>query len=696
MTDALPLLIEIGTEELPPTSLTALESSFGQLISEALNKDGFEHSGLQTFATPRRLAVLIKDIATTQPDQTVDRRGPALKAAYDQAGQPTKALAGFARSCGVPIDTRFETVTSDKGAWVVYRATRPGLPLTDRLEPILEETSQRLPIARRMRWRDLSVEFVRPVRWLAVMIGTNVVPIQLFGCTASDHSQGHRFMGNGAFKIRSPLEYESQLVEHFVMANRMNRRKTIWSALRSKAESLGGTITKNDSLLDEVTALVEWPIILAGHFNERFLRVPSEVLISAMREHQRYFHLVDDAGSLLPIFLTVANVDSPEPEVVIKGNERVITPRLADAEFFYDKDLKQPPIQWLESLKMVTYQAELGSYFEKAKRLGSLSAQIASRLGVDEASAERAGQLAKTDLVSGMVGEFPDLQGVMGEYYARAAGEANNVSLAVREHYQPRFAGDALPSGEVSQVVALADRLDALVGLFGINQPPTGSKDPFALRRQAIGIVRICVENQLPLSPFTLVDDAVISFTREFDGQPVKDYLIDRFEQWAIDEGVSYDAVRAILARKDEAPVLATMYGDMQTLAAFKTEPSAEALISAQKRINNLLSKVTVGEVGNVQPALFEHPSEQTMIALTGTLNQTKDLPLSSRLSELGKGLKAIEDYFDNVLVMSDDAALRANRISTLKMLRDAVNQIADLSLLEPAAQLSHVEVSNS
>lgn len=503
-------------------------------------------------------------------------------------------------------------------------------------------------------------------------------------------------MGNGAFKIRSPLEYESQLVEHFVMANRTNRRKTIWSALRSKAESLGGTITENDSLLDEVTALVEWPIILAGHFNERFLRVPSEVLISAMREHQRYFHLVDDAGSLLPIFLTVANVDSPEPEVVIKGNERVIKPRLADAEFFYDKDLKQPPIQWLESLKMVTYQAELGSYFEKAKRLGSLSAQIASRLGVDEASAERAGQLAKTDLVSGMVGEFPDLQGVMGEYYARAAGEANNVSLAVREHYQPRFAGDALPSGEVSQVVALADRLDALVGLFGINQPPTGSKDPFALRRQAIGIVRICVENQLPLSPFTLVDDAVISFTREFDGQPVKDYLIDRFEQWAIDEGVSYDAVRAILARKDEAPVLATMYGDMQTLAAFKTEPSAEALISAQKRINNLLSKVTVGEAGNVQPTLFEHPSEQTLIALTGTLNQAKDLPLSSRLAELGKGLKAIEDYFDNVLVMSDDAALRANRISTLKMLRDAVNQIADLSLLEPAAQLSHVEVSNS
>ena len=284
----------------------------------------------------------------------------------------------------------------------------------------------------------------------------------------------------------------------------------------------------------------------------------------------------------------------------------------------------------------------------------------------------------------------------MGEYYARAAGEANNVSLAVREHYQPRFAGDALPSGEVSQVVALADRLDALVGLFGINQPPTGSKDPFALRRQAIGIVRICVENQLPLSPFTLVDDAVISFTREFDGQPVKDYLIDRFEQWAIDEGVSYDAVRAILARKDEAPVLATMYGDMQTLAAFKTEPSAEALISAQKRINNLLSKVTVGEAGNVQPTLFEHPSEQTLIALTGTLNQAKDLPLSRRLAELGKGLKAIEDYFDNVLVMSDDAALRANRISTLKMLRDAVNQIADLSLLEPAAQLSHVEVSNS
>ena len=686
MTDALPLLIEIGTEELPPTSLTELERAFGQLISEALNKDGFEHDGLQTFATPRRLAVLIKDIAATQPDQTVNRRGPALTAAYNRAGQPTKALAGFARSCGVPVDTRFETLTSDKGAWVVYRATTPGLSLSESIGPILEEASQRLPIARRMRWRDLSAEFVRPVRWLAVMIGTDVVPVQLFGCTASDQSQGHRFMGNGEFKIRSPLEYESQLAEHFVMANRVDRQKTIWSALRSKAESLGGKITENDSLLDEVTALVEWPIVLAGHFDKRFLRVPSEVLVSAMREHQRFFHLVDDAGNLLPIFLTVANVDSPEPEIVIKGNERVIAPRLADAEFFYDKDLKQAPIQWLESLKQVTYQAELGSYFEKAERLGFLSAQIASRLEVDEASAKRAGQLAKTDLVSGMVGEFPDLQGVMGEYYASASGEANSVSLAVREHYQPRFAGDALPSSGVSQVVALADRLDALVGLFGVNQPPTGSKDPFALRRQAIGVVRICVENQLPLSPFVLVDDTVAGFAREFDGQPVKDYLIDRFEQWAIDEGVSYDAVRAILARKDDAPVLAKAYADMQTLAAFKADPSAEALISAQKRINNLLSKVSVGEAGNVQPTLFRHPSEQAVVVLAGTLNQIKGLPLSSRLAELGQGLNAIEHYFDNILVMSDDAALRANRISTLKMLRDAVNQIADLSLLEPAA----------
>ena len=686
MTGALPLLVEIGTEELPPTSLTALERAFGQLIGEALLIEGFEHDGLQTFATPRRLAIVIHSIATTQPDQAIERRGPAVTAAYDQTGQPTKALAGFARSCGVPADTPFETITSDKGAWVVYRATTPGLTLAERLGPILEEALRQLPIARRMRWRDLSAEFVRPVRWLAVMIGAEVVPIELFGCTASNQSQGHRFMGQGGFEIRSPLEYASQLTEHFVMANRLERQKMIWTALTAKAESLGGVIPENDALLDEVTALVEWPTVLAGHFDERFLRVPSEVLISAMREHQRYFHLVDEAGQLLPVFLTVANVDSPKPEMVIKGNERVITPRLTDAEFFYDKDLKQPPAEWLESLKQVTYQAELGSYFEKAERLGSLSAQIAGRMGIDESSAQRAGQLAKTDLVSGMVGEFPDLQGVMGEYYARAAGEASTVSLAIREHYQPRFAGDALPTGEVSQAVALADRLDALVGLFGINQPPTGSKDPFALRRQAIGVVRICVESQLPISPFTLVDDAVAGFAREFDGQPVRDYLTDRFEQWAIDEGVPYDAVRAILARKDDAPLFASAYADMKTLADFKAEPTAEALISAQKRINNLLTKVTEDEVGYIEPALFEHPSEQAVVGLAATLNETKGLPLSNRLAELGQGLNAIQDYFDNVLVMSDDAALRANRVSTLKMLRDAVNQIADLSLLETAA----------
>ena len=686
MTDALPLLIEIGTEELPPTSLTTLERAFGQLIGEALRKEGFEHDGLQTFATPRRLAIVIKNIATTQPDQAIERRGPALTAAYDESGQATKALAGFARSCGVSADTTFETITSDKGAWVVYRATAPGLPLTERLGAILEASLQQLPIARRMRWRDLSAEFVRPVRWLVVMIGTEVVPIELFGCTASNQSRGHRFMGKGAFEIRSPLEYASQLAEHFVVADRMDRQKMIWSALMAKAESLGGVIPENNALLDEVTALVEWPAVLAGHFDERFLRVPSEVLVSAMREHQRYFHLIDEAGQLLPVFLTVANIDSPKPEMVIKGNERVITPRLADAEFFYDRDLRQTSTEWLESLKEVTYQAELGSYFEKAERLGSLSALIARRMGVDEASAQRAGLLAKTDLVSGMVGEFPDLQGIMGEYYARAAGEASAVSLAIREHYQPRFAGDALPMGEISQAVALADRLDALVGLFGINQPPTGSKDPFALRRQAIGVVRICVESQLPISPSTLVDDAIAGFAREFDGQAVKDYLADRFEQWAIDEGVAYDAVRAILARQDDAPLLANAYADMQTLAAFKAEPTAEALISAQKRINNLLTKVTEDEVGDIEATLFEHASEQAVVDLANTLNETKGLPLLNRLAALGQGLSAIEDYFDNVLVMSDDATLRANRISTLKMLRDAVNQIADLSLLETAA----------
>ncbi len=684
MSDSAPLLIELGTEELPPKNLRQLEQAFGDAFARTLEQEGFTFEGLTTFATPRRLAVLLESVQIKQAEQTIERRGPALSAAYDASGQATKALAGFARSCGVEPDTAFETIETDKGAWVVYRAQVTGQHLSDRLQVILEAVTASLPIAKRMRWENLSAEFVRPVRWVVALIGEDVVPISLFGCEASSISRGHRFMSRGDIALKSPSEYEQLLKDHFVVASLEQRRVMIWEDLKAEAARLEGILEEDPALLDEVASLTEWPVVLSGAFDPSFLRVPSEVLISAMREHQRYFHLRDASGALLPRFITVANIKSEDPDVIIRGNERVITPRLADAAFFYDKDLSQPLSDWLERLHAVVYQADLGTYFEKARRLGELSKRIARLLSIDETLSERAGRLAKADLLSGMVGEFPELQGIMGEYYAIASGEPADISSAIKEHYQPRFSGDVLPTKDVSFVVALADRLDALVGLFGVNQPPTGSKDPFALRRQAIAVVRLCVEKGIRRPVFDLVDEAAHVYDRGFETDAVKTYLVDRFEQWSLDQGVSGDVVRAILCRDDAQLCLSQSFEDMATLREFKAEPSAASLIQAQKRINNILEKTDIAADSAIDPSLFQHSAESAVVSLAQKMLAMRDDGLKDRLDVLAEGLPHIEAFFEHVLVMADDLALRSNRLASLKILRNAINQIADLSLLDP------------
>lgn len=692
-------LLEIGTEELPPKSLRALRDAFAEAIESGLSNAGFSCADITGFATPRRLAAQVMELDDTQPDQPVERRGPALKAAYDDKGQPTKALLGFAKSCGVADPATLDRVSTEKGEWVVYRATEPGKTLDALIADIVTGVLADLPVARRMRWGKHRAEFVRPVKWICALHGGRVVPLELFGLEAGNRSQGHRFMSRGAFTIAHANDYVKACQDNHVIADFDERRSKISEQVQATANEVGGKAVIDEALLDEVTALVEWPVALAGKFDKTFLEVPREALVSAMKEHQRYFHLDDTSGELTNRFITIANIESKDPAVVVRGNERVIRPRLADAAFFYERDSQVPLEEWVERLDQVVFQSELGTYGDKTKRIVELADHIVialqtTALQVDQALVRRAATLCKADLVTDMVGEFPSLQGIMGGYYARRSGEPGEVSTAISEHYRPVQGGGKLPDTPVGSCVALADKIDTLVGLFGIGQPPSGSSDPFALRRQSLGVIRICIEGGLDLDLGGCLEKAAELHGFKGDTIPriveeTHDYICERLSNWCVEQGIGGDIVSAVRAGERGASRLASAHQVVATLHLFRKQPVAERIISANKRVANILRKAAnenvKGMAGDIDKKLLGEPAEKALgSAVASTRKELQQLDgAEAQLEALAALQPAVDQFFDDVLVMAEDPAVRTNRLRLLSSLRRLFLEVADFSLMQ-------------
>lgn len=688
-------LVELGTEELPPKALKSLSSAFTDGIRRGLEEAGLSFGELESFASPRRLAVRVRGLQGAQADKPVEKRGPAVKAAFDDAGNPTRALEGFASSLGVTPE-QLDTLETEKGAWVIYRTVEKGRPTVELLPGIVERSLAELPIPKRMRWGAHKEEFVRPAHWLVMLYGSMVVDCTILGQKAGNQTVGHRFHCPRSLIVSTPNDYELVLQdEGRVIASFEERREQIRTGVMDIArDQAGGEAVIDPDLLDEVTALNEWPVPLIGRFEERFLDVPAEALISSMKEHQKYFHVVDAQGRMLPNFITVANIDSRDMSQVIAGNERVIRPRLSDAAFFYETDRKTPLADRVDRLKPIVFQEKLGSLYDKSMRVAALASRIAEAIGGDAARAERAGQLAKTDLVSEMVLEFPELQGIMGRYYAANDGEAEDVAQALNEQYMPRFAGDALPETLTGAALALADRIDSLVGLFGIQQPPSGTRDPFGLRRAAVGVLRIIVERELPLDLHTCchwAEENYAGLAAEGTVDNVIDYVLERFRAGYEEAGIPAEVFLAVQARRPTRPL--DFDQRVKAVEAFRQKPAASALAAANKRVSNILAKQggeLVDAGAEIDPALLDEPAEQ---ALAAALDEqaARVAPLfaegrySDALNSLADLREAVDRFFDDVMVMAEDAAVRRNRLALLQQLRNLFLQVADISLLPSA-----------
>ncbi len=683
-------LVEIGTEELPPKALKNLSLAFRNAIDGALKEAQLPYASIQWFATPRRLAVFVKNLAEGQQDSVIEKLGPALKAAYDDKGNATKAALGFARSNGVSLE-QLQELDTDKGKRLAYRAKVTGKTSEELLPGIVSSALSELPIPKRMRWGASKEEFVRPVHWIVMLVGNKVIDCEILGQRASNVTRGHRFHYDHAITLDCAEDFERILKQRaYVIADFNKRRALIKDQLEEQARAINGIAQIDDALLDEVTALVEWPVALTGRFEERFLAVPPEALISSMKEHQKYFHVFNSEGELLPYFITIANIESEQPEKVIDGNERVIRPRLADAAFFFETDKKTPLSQQCNKLKSIVFQHRLGSVFGKTQRLEKLSALIAELIGAEPSLARRAAQLSKADLVSEMVHEFEDLQGIMGLHYARHDGEPEEVALALNEQYLPGFAGDELPGTLTGCALALADRLDTLVGIFGIGEPPTGNKDPFALRRAAIGVLNIIVKKQLDLDLRQLLEAA----TGQYDNLPkaeglvdaVLAYLIERFRAWYAGEGIATEIFLAVSAKNISAPL--DFDQRVQAVYQFSQLASASALAAANKRVSNILAK-QVEKTAQIQidPSLLRESAEIDLAEQISAL-ATQIAPLIKAkdykqvLTNLAELRNPVDAFFDNVMVMVEDEVLKMNRIAILQSLRGLFLEVADISLL--------------
>lgn len=691
MKDTEDLLIELGTEELPPKALAKLSHAFHQGVEKGLKKAELSFDEIRPYATPRRLSLVISNLQTRQQDRTTERRGPAVTSAFDEDGNPTKALMGFAKSCGIDVDD-LETMKTDKGAWLVFKQQQEGAETASLLADIIQQSLNELPIPKRMRWGDLPGEFVRPVHWLVVLLGDDVVPVELLGVSSDRFSRGHRFHNPQPIHIKSAMTYAPQLeAEGHVLVDYAARKQIINTQVNALADKLGGEAVINPDLLEEVTGLVEWPVALAGNFDKRFLELPAEALISSMEGHQKYFAVRAKNGDLLPHFITVSNIASQDPAQVVAGNERVILPRLSDAVFFWDTDRKQPLATRQEQLKTIVFQNKLGTVYDKSQRVAKLAAEIAKQIGGDAALAERAAMLAKCDLVTEMVGEFPDLQGIMGRYYARLDGEDNDVAEALDEQYLPRFAGDALPATATGQAVSLAEKLDTLTGLFGIGQPPSGVKDPFALRRAALGVLRIIIENKLDLDLAALVtmaaDNSADILTEKTVTTQVMQYFYDRLRGYALEQGSKADEFEAVLAVKPTRPL--DFMQRLKAVAAFRQLEQAESLAAGNKRIGNILRKNDAEAEGlSIDETLLQESAEKALAEKLTQANQ--DIaPLSAKsdyagvLNYLAGMRETIDAFFDQVMVMADDEAVRQNRLALLNQTRALFLGVADISCLQ-------------
>jgi glycyl-tRNA synthetase beta chain len=685
-------LFELGTEELPPKALRDLETALREHVATSLANAGLAHAGIESFAAPRRLALRVRELASEQPLQQIKRRGPPVHAAFDAAGAPTRAATAFADSCGVTVDA-LERVKEGKGEFLYYSGTKPGAATASLLPGFIQGALDALPIPKRMRWGAGSAEFVRPVHWVVMLFGEDVLDATLLDVTAGRATRGHRFMAPAPIELARPADYADALLQQGkVVADFTARREQIRAAVTARATALGARPVMSDALLDEVTALVEWPVAVEGHFEPRFLELPREVLISTLQDHQRYFPLETPSGELLPTFITISNIESRDPAQVRAGNERVVRPRLSDAEFFFRQDRKATLASRAAALDSVTFQAKLGSLGDKARRVASLSSAIAAEIGADVSLANQCALLAKCDLVTSMVGEFPELQGIMGAYYAAADGLPAEVAQGIREHYLPRGAGDALPATRVGLAVALADRLDTLAGIFAIGQKPTGTKDPFGLRRAAIGVLRLLIELQVDLDLRRCIEAAVAA-------QPVKSataadevhqYVLERLRAYYLEGGASGFATTgeqldAVLASHPRSPL--DLDARLRALAGFLAQPAAAALTAANKRIANILRKSEAGTAGAIDPALLREPAERALAAALGRVRTPVEQALAQRdyasaLATLAQLRAEVDAFFDAVMVNDPDAALRANRLALLRDLAGLFGRIADLSKL--------------
>jgi glycyl-tRNA synthetase beta chain len=686
------ILFELGTEELPSKSLKTLSRALASNIETGLQKAGLSYDTTHTFATPRRIAVIIKNVESAQKSYEVEKRGPALKAAFDADGHPTLACLGFASACNTTVDQLVVRET-DKGAWVFFNQTQGGIDTVDFLPELIKQAISQLPIAKPMRWGNGEIEFIRPVQWAVLLYGKKSIKTHIFGKLTGRNTVGHRFHHPETISIASPNEYETLLREKgYVVADFEARKQLIWEAVQ-EAASAKGRVLMDEALLDEVTGLVEWPVALLGEFEANFLEVPPETVMTAMKSHQRYFPVVDEEGQLLPCFVIVSNIDSEDPTRVIEGNQRVIRARLSDAQFFYHSDLKHSLESRLDELRKIIFQKKLGTLFDKSERISRLMGYLAEKMHANVKHAQRAGLLCKTDLVTAMVGEFAELQGVMGYYYAVKDGEPASVGLALREQYQPRFAGDVLPETPLGALLSIADKIDTLVGLFGANQPPSGEKDPYALRRAALGILRILIEKQLPLNLQDMIQHAVTLYAAMDNTKAtsqVFDFMMERLRAWYSDKGIDGSIFSAVSARMIAEPL--DFHHRILAVQHFQTLPEASALIAANKRVSSLLKDQPAQQRQSViDSALFEHESERVLFAaMEEKAKAIATLYEQSRYSEVLRALAAlrtpIDRFFEEVMVMVDDEKLRHNRLALLNRLQQLFLQVADVALITASA----------
>ncbi|BCK09052.1 glycine--tRNA ligase subunit beta [Vibrio cholerae] len=682
-------LIELGTEELPPKQLRTLAEAFAANFAAELATADIAHEGVTWFATPRRLALKVANLAESQPDRVVEKRGPAVNVAFDADGKPTKAAEGWARGNGITVE-QAERLVTDKGEWLLFKEQVQGQQTASVVVEMAAKALANLPIAKPMRWGDKETQFIRPVKTLTILFGSELIQGEILGVASARTLRGHRFMGEAELTIESAEQYPAILEERGkVIADYATRKAMIIEGSQQAAQQLGGIADLEDALVEEVTSLVEWPVVMTAKFEEKFLKVPAEALVYTMKGDQKYFPVYDASKKLLPNFIFVSNIESKEPRHIVEGNEKVVRPRLADAEFFFNTDRKRPLVDRLPLLENAIFQQQLGTIKDKTDRITELAGYIAEQIGADVEKSKRAGLLAKCDLMTSMVFEFTDTQGVMGMHYARHDGEAEEVAVALNEQYMPRFAGDELPSRGVSAAVAMADKLDTIVGIFGIGQAPKGS-DPFALRRASLGVLRILVEYGYQLDLVDLIAKAKSLFGNRLTNanveQEVIEFMLGRFPTWYQDAGFSIDIIQAVLARNPTKP--ADFDQRVKAVSHFRALEEAEALAAANKRVGNILAKYD-GELGEeIDLALLQEDAEKALAEAVEIMAEALEPAFATgnyqeALSKLA-GLRApVDAFFDNVMVMADDEALKKNRLTLLNKLRNLFLQIADISLLQ-------------